>query len=136
MSKPKNKFRLFFYALLILLFVNLILNAVFPSVTVSYPAEGKGDIRYIWNVQDEIYKGGMKPGGGAYEVGSVFSGADYFMEFNWWKNKEGRRHCVSITPGWFDVHIQLDLNGEINKHENSGTTVARLKACEWDSAKM
>ena len=135
-SKPKKKFRLFFFALLILFFGNLIFKAIWLSVTVRYPAEGEGEIRYIWNVQDEIYKGGMKPGGVAYDVGHLFPGDDYFMEFNWWKNTGGRRHCVSITPGWFEVHIQLDLNGEIDRHESSGTTETRLKACEWDSAKM
>jgi hypothetical protein len=43
-----------------------------PTVTIHYSENGREELRYIWNVQDRIYKGGMQPGGGTVDNGFLF----------------------------------------------------------------
>lgn len=107
-----------------------------PTVNVHYSKAGSDEFRYIWNVQDRIYKGGMFPGGGAMNNGVLFPSDEFFMEFSWWSKKGGRNHCISITPNWPNTNIYLDADGNIDMREESGTDAARLKECQWDSAKL
>lgn len=106
-----------------------------PTVNVHYSKAGRDEFRYIWNVQDRIYKGGMLPGGGAMDNGVLFPDDEFFMEFSWWSNKGGRNHCISITPKWPNTHIYLDADGNIDMRKESGTDAGRLKECQWDLAK-
>lgn len=39
-----------------------------PRMNVHYSQAGRDELRYIWNVQDRIDKGGMLPGGGATDL--------------------------------------------------------------------
>jgi hypothetical protein len=105
-----------------------------PGVTVHYAENGKEELKYIWNVQDRIYKGRMQPGGGTFDSGFIFPDEDFFMQFDWWGDK-GRRHCISITPKWPNTEIYLDADGDIDMRKGSGTDVDRLKECQWDLAK-
>ena len=105
-----------------------------PTVTFHYSENGEEELRYIWNVQDRIYKGGMKPGGGTVDNGFLFPDDDFFMEISWWGKKNVRAHCVSITPKWPNTHIYLDANGDIDRSEGSGTDSDRLKQCITDTA--
>lgn len=106
-----------------------------PTVNVHYSKAGQNEFRYIWNVQDRIYKGGMRPGGGAMDNGFFLPDDEFFMEFSWWSKEGGRNHCISITPKWPNTDIYLDADGNIDMRKESGTDVDRLKQCQWDLAK-
>jgi hypothetical protein len=106
-----------------------------PTVNVHYSKAGQDELRYIWNVNDRIYKGGMLPGGGAVDNGVLFPDDEFFMEFSWWSKKEGRNHCISISPKWPNTDIYLDADGNIDMRKDSGTDADRLKECQWDRAK-
>jgi hypothetical protein len=105
-----------------------------PTVTIHYPESGKEELRYIWNVQDRVYKGGMQPGGGTVDNGHLFPDDKFFMEISWW-SKNVRAHCVNITPKWPNTDIYLDANGDIDLSETSGTDLDRLKQCITDTAR-
>ena len=104
-----------------------------PTVTIHYSENGREELRYIWNVQDRIYKGGMQPGGGTVDNGFLFPDDGFFMEISWW-SKNVRAHCVNITPKWPNTDIYLDANGDIDRSEGSGTDSDRLKQCVTDTA--
>ncbi len=95
---------------------------------VHYAKSGKGELKYIWNVQNRIYKGRMKPGGGTSDTGFIFPDDKFFMEIHWWRAGV-RMRCVSITPKWRTTHIYLDENGNVDKRKGSGTDTDRLKRC-------
>jgi hypothetical protein len=107
--------------------------AVLPTVTVHYPVEGEEKLRFVWNVQDRIYKGRMPPGSAVSDDGFLMPDEDFFMVFSWHSEK-GRWHCISITPEWPRTHIYLDVYGNIDMRKESGTDIDRLKRCEWDKA--
>ncbi|MGV6394873.1 hypothetical protein ACTUVN_005017 [Pseudomonas caspiana] len=107
-------------------------STALPEVTVHYPKEAREDFYYIWNVQNRIYKGEMKPGGGAFDTGFLFPDDDFFMEFDWWNPKGKGRYCVSIKPKWPNTDIYLNTDGSINLSEEGGTHVDRLSKCPWD----
>lgn len=102
-----------------------------PSVTIHYAKTGKGEFKYIWNVQHRIYKGRMKPGGGTTDSGFIFPDDKFFMEIYWWQDGVNRR-CVNITPKWKNTRIYLDENGNVDTRKESGTDVDRLKRCITD----
>jgi hypothetical protein len=104
-----------------------------PTVTIHYPKDAKGELKYIWNVQHRIFKGRMQPGGGTRDYGFLFPDEKFFMEISWW-NDGDLRHCVNITPTWPNAHIYLDANGHIDRSEGSGTDSHRLKQCITDPA--
>jgi hypothetical protein len=104
-----------------------------PTVTIHYSENGREELRYIWNVQHRIYKGGMQPGGGTADNGFLFPDDDFFMEISWW-SKNVRAHCVNITPKWSNTNIYLDANGDIDLSEGSGTDSDRLRQCVTDTA--
>jgi len=104
-----------------------------PTVTIHYSENGREELRYIWNVQDRIYKGGMQPGGGTVDNGLLFPDDGFFMEISWW-SKNVRAHCVNITPRWPNTNIYLDANGDIDLSEGSGTDSDRLRQCVTDTA--
>ncbi|WP_256365265.1 hypothetical protein [Pseudomonas sp. PDM25] len=121
--------------LLALLFSPLIFwYAATPRVAVYYAKDGKGELRYIWNTQHRIDKGGMLPGEATADLGHIFPNEHFFMEFNW-RSREGRDHCISIAPKWPKTKIYLDSNGDIDSGSGSGTDVDRLKRCTIDDAK-
>lgn len=105
-----------------------------PTATVHYSGEGQNDLRYVWNVQDQTYKGQFSPGGRVSDKGVFSPGDEFFMEFSW-QSGESRWHCISITPKWPDTDIFLDADGNIDMQRGSGTDVDHLKVCEWDQAK-
>ena len=107
---------------------------VLPTATVHYSTDAVQELRYIWNVQDRIYRGRMPPGGAVIDHGFLFPDAEFFMEFSWGSEK-GRLHCISIKPQWPNTHIFLDSDGNIDMQEGSGTDVDQLKECQWDLAK-
>lgn len=133
-SKRKSRFRWWLWIPLSFVAISK-WHIALPTVTVHYPAEGWREFRYIWNVQHRIYKGGMLPGDGAIDWGHLFPDDKFFMEFAWWSKMGGRNHCVSITPKWPHTDIYLDVWGNIDTREASGTHTDRLKECEFDSAK-
>jgi hypothetical protein len=104
-----------------------------PTVTVHYSKDAKDELRYIWNVQDRVFKGRMQPGGGTRDYGFLFPDEKFFMEISWW-NDGALRHCVNVTPKWPNTHIYLDANGDIDRSEGSGTDSGRLKQCITDTA--
>lgn len=106
-----------------------------PTVNVHYSKAGRDELRYIWNVHDRIYKGGMLPGGGAMDNSVLFPSEDFFMEFSWWSKTGDRNHCISITPKWPNTDIYLDADGNIDRRKESGTHIDRLKPCQWDLAR-
>ena len=112
----------------------VIRNFLEPTVTVHYAANGREELKYIWNVQHRIYKGKMQPGGGTSDKGFIFPGEDFFMHLDWWSEK-GRHHCVSITPRWPNTDIYLDLNGNIEIAKGVGTDEDRLSQCKGAWAK-
>ncbi|MGC5700730.1 hypothetical protein J4P02_11090 [Pseudomonas sp. NFXW11] len=106
-----------------------------PTVTVHYSAEGREELRYIWNVQDRIAKGGMLPGGGATDHGALFPDDEFFMEFSWWSKNTGRNHCISITPQWPHSAIYLNAEGDLDLGKTSATDRRRVQECHWDRAR-
>jgi hypothetical protein len=106
-----------------------------PRVNVHYSPSGQDALRYIWNVQDRIDKGGMLPGGGATDHGALFPDEEFFMEFSWWSKITRRNHCISISPQWPTTDIYLNADGDIDQGQTSATNISRLAACRWDRAK-
>ena len=104
-----------------------------PAVTIHYSKDAKGELKYIWNVQDRIFKGRMQPGGGTRDYGFLFPDDKFFMEVSWWDDS-AIRHCVNVTPKWPNTHIYLDANGDVDRSEGSGTDSDRLKQCITDTA--
>jgi hypothetical protein len=104
---------------------------VLPTATVHYSKEALQGIRYTWNVQDRIYRGRIPPGSTTSEHGFVSPDAEFFMEFSWAVENK-RWHCISITPKRPNTHIYLDVDGNIEIQEGSGTDVGQLKKCQWD----
>lgn len=105
-----------------------------PTATVHYPQEGHEELRYVWNVEDRIYRGRLPPGGAVSDNGFLSPDSEFFMEFSW-RSEKNRWHCISITPKWPNTHIYLDTDGNIDTSAGSGTDADRLKQCEWDLAK-
>lgn len=119
--------------LLVLLLIVLWQIIVLPTAIVHYSKNGVDELRFIWNVQHRIYKGGLPPGGSTRDHGFLFPDEKFFMEVSWWNDKD-LRHCVNITPTWSNTHIYLDANGDIDRSEGSGTDSHRLKQCITDTA--
>ncbi|MCY1179770.1 hypothetical protein D9M73_201850 [compost metagenome] len=107
---------------------------VLPTATVHYSKDAVQELRYIWNVQDRIYKGRMPPGSAVIDHGFLSPDDEFFMEFSW-GSESGRWHCISITPKWPNTHIYLGADGNIDMRKGSGTEVDYLKECQWDLAK-
>jgi hypothetical protein len=120
--------------LLVLLLVALWQIVVLPGATVHYSRNGADELRFIWNVQHRIYKGGMPPGSSTQDHGFLSPDENFFMEISWW-SKNVRPHCVNINPKWPNTHIYLDANGDIDHREGSGTDSDRLKQCITDWAR-
>lgn len=119
-----------------ILFVFLVItqwDVGLPAVTIHYSKDAKEELKYIWNVQDRIFKGRMQPGGGTRDYGFLFPDDKFFMEVSWW-NDGAIRHCVNVTPKWPNTHIYLDANGDVDRSEGSGTDSDRLKQCITDTA--
>lgn len=107
-------------------------NSVLPSAVIHYDRNGTEELRYIWNVQDRIYKGDLPPGASTADHGFLFPDDEFFMEFYWW-SKKGRNHCANIKPKWPTTIIHLDANGDID--HSKGTDSDRLKQCVTDTAR-
>lgn len=122
------------WILLLPLLMFVIWRSALPTVIVHYAKDGQEELRYIWNVHDRIYKGGMLPGGGAMDSSVLFPREEFFMEFSW-HGKKSRWHCISITPKWPNTDIYLDADGNIDRRKESGTHIDRLKPCQWDLAR-
>jgi len=120
--------------LLLLAAVLLWRNAVLPTAIIHYSKFGNGELKYIWNVQDRIYKGQLQPGGVTIDHGFLFPDDKFFMEIYWWSDNV-RSHCVNITPKWLTTHIYLDANGDIDTRKGSGTDTDRLKQCITDTSR-
>ncbi|CAI8890677.1 hypothetical protein EMIT0P258_60150 [Pseudomonas sp. IT-P258] len=52
-----------------------------PTVTVHYSEDARGELKYIWNVQDRIFKGRMQPGGGTRDYGFLFPDENFSWKF-------------------------------------------------------
>ncbi|WP_236249977.1 hypothetical protein [Pseudomonas cichorii] len=100
-----------------------------PRVAVTYSKGGTTELRYIWNTQHRIDKGGLLPGQATSDIGSIFPDKDFFMMFDWWSEK-GLRRCISITPTWGTTEINLDEAGKIDIAETPQDVIARLQRCE------
>jgi hypothetical protein len=119
--------------LLVVLLIALWQIIVLPTATVHYSRNGIDELRFIWNVQHRIYKGGLPPGSSTRDHGFLFPDDKFFMEISWW-NDNALRHCVNITPKWPNTHIYLDANGDIDYSKSSATDSDRLKQCITDTA--
>ncbi|MGW8464606.1 hypothetical protein [Pseudomonas sp. CLCA07] len=117
----------------LLLFATLLFWYVtLPRVVVNYPKDGKEELRYIWNTQHRIDKGGMLPGQGTADIGHIFPDKEFFMMFDWWSDK-GLRRCIDITPKWGrTIEINLDETGRIDTARTAPDVIARLKQCEGE----
>ncbi|WP_256352631.1 hypothetical protein [Pseudomonas sp. PDM31] len=115
---------------LVLLLIVLWRIAVLPTATVHYSKKGLDDLRFIWNVQDRVYKGRLPPGSSTGDHGFLFPDEKFFMEISWWNDGDLRR-CVNITPKWSNTHIYLDANGHVDR---SSTDFQGLKQCITDPA--
>lgn len=131
-SKPRTRFKRWLWIPALFLAITH-WDIALPTATVHYSKDAKEELRYIWNVQDRIFKGRMQPGGGTRDYGSLSPDEKFFMEISWWNDKD-LRHCVNITPKWPNTHIYLDANGDIDHSEGSGTDSDRLKQCITDTA--
>ena len=105
-----------------------------PRVGVYYSDKGTGQLSFVWDTQHSIYRGEISPGGVTGDAGHIFPNENFFMEFYWWRDNE-RRHCISITPKWPAMNIYINADGEIDRSNEGGTDIDRLKECQWDSAK-
>jgi len=103
-----------------------------PRVVVNYSKDGADELRYIWNTQHRIDKGGIFPGEGTADIGHVFPDKNFFMMFDWWSGKKLRR-CIDITPKWGSTtKINLDETGRIDIANTSSDVIARLKPCKGE----
>ncbi|WP_095067176.1 hypothetical protein [Pseudomonas sp. Irchel 3A18] len=101
-----------------------------PRVAVHYSKDGAAELRYIWNTQHRIDKGALLPGQATSDIGHIFPEEDFFMMFDWWSDKGGRR-CISITPKWGGTtEIKLDEAGKIDTARTDQDVIARLQRCE------
>lgn len=117
---------------LLLLATFLFWYVTLPRVVVNYPKEGKEELRYIWNTQHRIDKGGILPGEGTADIGHIFPDEKFFMMFDWW-SKKGLRRCISITPKWgTTTEINLDETGRIDTAKTSSDVITRLKPCKGE----
>lgn len=104
-----------------------------PRVNVNYPNDGKYELRYIWNTQHRIDKGGILPGQGTVDIGHIFPDKSFFMRFDWW-SKSGLRWCIDIIPKWGKtLDIYLDEVGRIDTVKTAPDVIARLKQCKGES---
>lgn len=131
-TRPRHLRWLWIPLLPLLAFV--IWRSALPTATVNYPKDGRGKLWYVWNVNDQIYRGQFSPGGSVSDNGLLSPDGEFFMEFSWHSEK-GRWHCISITPKWPNADIYLDADGNIDMRNGSGTDVDRLEECQWDLAK-
>ncbi|TBN45998.1 hypothetical protein [Pseudomonas sp. BGI-2] len=103
-----------------------------PRVVVNYSKHGADELRYIWNTQHRIDKGGILPGEGTADIGHVFPDKNFFMMFDWW-SKKGLRRCIAITPKWgTTTEINLDETGRIDTNTTSSDVIARLQNCKGE----
>jgi hypothetical protein len=105
-----------------------------PTATVHYHNNGQEALWYVWNVQDQMYKGRFAPGGSVSDRGHLSPDSEFFMEFSW-RTEKGRWHCISIMPKWPNTDLYLDADGKIDTSKGSGTDADRLRECRWDTAK-
>ncbi|PMQ12328.1 hypothetical protein PseAD21_08545 [Pseudomonas sp. AD21] len=117
---------------LLLLAILVFWYVTLPRVVVNYPTGGREELRYIWNTQHRIDKGGMLPGEGTADIGHIFPDKDFFMMFDWWSDKKLRR-CIDITPKWASTtEINLDATGRIDIAKTSPNVISRLKPCKGE----
>ena len=129
-ARKLNKGKLITLLLLLLL---IFWYQTSPRVVVNYPKDGKYELRYIWNTQHRIDKGGILPGQGTVDIGHIFQDRDFFMRFDWW-SKSGLRWCIDITPKWGrTINIYLDEVGRIDTAKTAPDVIARLKQCKGES---
>lgn len=76
-----------------------------PTVTVHYAENGKEELKYIWNVQNRIYKGRMQPGGGTSDNGFIFPDEDFFMQLDWWSERAAIIASASPQNGRTPISI-------------------------------
>ncbi|WP_238543896.1 MULTISPECIES: hypothetical protein [unclassified Pseudomonas] len=133
-NKTRTRYIRWLWILIFPLLAIVFWRTALPTATVHYSPEGREELRYVWNVKDRIYRGRFAPGASVSDKGFLSPDSDFFMEFSW-RSEKGRWHCISITPTWPNTHIFLNAEGEVDRHEGSGTDADRLKQCEWDSAK-
>ena len=100
---------------------------VLPIATLHYPKSATHDLRYIWNVQDRVYKGILPPGASTSDQGALFPKDDFFMRVDWAGGTH--RGCAVITPTWRGTDIYLDENGDFDRSEGNLTDWEQLSAC-------
>ncbi|UVM48253.1 hypothetical protein LOY38_17790 [Pseudomonas sp. B21-015] len=133
-SKARRRYIRWFWIPLLPLLAFVLWRSALPTATVHYSKDGREELRYVWSVKDQIYRGRFSSGGSVSDKGLVSPDDEFFMEFSW-HSKEGRWHCISIKPKWPNTNIFLDADGNIDMRKESGTDVEQLKVCQWDLAK-
>lgn len=133
-NKVRKRYLHWLWILFLPLLIFIVWRSALPTVIAHYPEDGREELRYVWNVQDRIYRGKLSPGSRTGNTGFLSPADEFFMEFSWHSEKS-RWHCISVTPKWPTTHIYLDADGNIDMRKDSGTDADRLKPCEWDLAR-
>lgn len=87
-NKPRSRYIRWLWIPLLLLLLPLLALLpivlwnifVLPTATVHYSKDAVQELRYIWNVQERIYKGRTLPGSAVIDHGFLFPDAEFFME--------------------------------------------------------
>ncbi|WP_244142247.1 hypothetical protein [Pseudomonas gozinkensis] len=113
--------------LILVVLTYLVWYVAVPRVEIDFSKEGTGDLRFVLNTQNEIFRGNLAPGESTGGPGHLFADDDFFMEFDW--RNAGQNHCIRITPKWPTTKIHIGSNGEVDRSAGSGTDVDQLEPC-------
>ncbi|WP_243244453.1 hypothetical protein [Pseudomonas maioricensis] len=131
MSADKPWYRSFWLMTLItLLGLFTFWYVALPRVHVYYSEQGSSQLDFVWNTQNRIYRGEIRPGGVTADAGHIFPDEEFLMVLDWTASK--RNHCIMINPQWPTTSIYIGADGNIDMSEGSGTDVERLSKCPWD----
>lgn len=125
-SKARTRRMRWLWFLLLPLLAFVFWRSALPTATVHYPKDGREELRYVWNVKDQIYRGRFFPGGSVSDKGFLSTDSEFFMEFSW-HSDNGRWHCINITPKRPNTDIYLDADGNIDMSTDGGTDIDQLK---------
>jgi hypothetical protein len=98
-----------------------------PRVHVYYSDKGIGQLDFVWNTQNRIYRGEIAPGGVTADSGHIFPDKEFSMVLDWTASR--KNHCIMINPKWPTTSIYIGPDGNIDVNEGSGTDVDRLYKC-------
>lgn len=116
--------------LITLLGLTFLWYAALPRVHVYYSSVAQGQLDFVWDTNNVVYRGEISPGGVTADTGDVFPDENFFMILFWTALE--RNHCIMVNPKWFTTNIYIGPDGTIDRSPGGGTDVDRLSPCVED----